>query len=796
MKKLILSWVLFCILLTSSMALEISHNGKALLNIYTLPEESTAKPLTEKEIKSFAKKTYTKLQKTMLAASLYDLTAYIEKICGAKIKIVPANKLSEVTYPAIIIGKLAQQENLKAPGSKTSEGFLFQVTDKAVYILGDSPAGTAFGIYEFLKQLGCSWIMPGTIGEVIPNTRTLKIKAQLSSQVPSFEMRCPQYTSSRKIVSAKENLYYLQWKMRNKLQITRKAHTMQMIGGHTWGLSNGRLCRIKLSIPPEMFVMAHQSDGYFKRQGAQLDISNPKLIDLLEKYIRDIFAKNKWAKDREISINVGPADCIGSSESQAFSRKDPITGFQDKIDLQILLCNQLISRLEKDFPNLYLGFYLYSSHANYSGRYKPHPKVSICIADIPYSRIHGIVEGRSRSRNYYRYILEQLGNLHKEQGNPMQLRSINWNLADNMLPYTKVKIWGEDLPFYHQMGVSGVCTESIKAWSINAPADYIEAQMLWNVKQNWKDILRDYCQKSFGPAAPLMEKYYLDLATRQSNAKYESGSYFALLQIFDRDFVNNNEKLLQKASTAVKNTPLAAERVRIARIPITLLKYFLDFKEAYSSYNFQKAAVIFKKMKECLHKESTRNGMAVSRMAGRYLERFFGNFVKLGKACSTGNNQIIYSFPDKLKVMIDPLDTGESFEYYRADLLDDNYIMVNTFSSTWDAQGLNGMSCGTIWYRIKFFIPKRFCNNKIGLFSGGGDSILKVWNNGRKTGEGVGYLKPFIFDLSKSVKFGQENVLVIKVSRNNRSELGVGGLMLPSFVFAGNNINITAKSKK
>ncbi|MFA6294176.1 MAG: DUF4838 domain-containing protein, partial [Victivallales bacterium] len=454
-----------------------------------------------------------------------------------------------------------------------------------------------------------------------------------------------------------------------------------------------------------------------------------------------------------------------------------------------------LERLEKDFPNLHLGFFLYSNHGDYPVRYKPHPKISICIADISYSRMHGVVEGKSRSRNYYRHILEQWGNLHKTQGNPLQLRGYNWNLADNMLPYTKLKIWGEDLPFYHRLGVTGIWTESIKAWSNSGPSDYLEAQMLWNVNQNWKDILRHYCQKSFAAAAPMMEKYYLDLAERQSNSGYEAGSYFAFPQIYNRTFVRKSEELFKDASAAVKDDAPALERVRIASIPIASLHDFLDFRDAYSSCDFSKAETIFAEMKERLLSELKRNGMSVCRFAtNRYPNLFFGKFLELGKSCSTGDNQIVYAFPDQLKAMIDPLDTGESFGYYSPALVDDDYINVRTFGSTWDAQGLDGMRRGAIWYRVKFSLPEHFRGKKIGLFLGGGDLIFRAWNNGQKVGEGVGYLKPFIFDLSNSVKFGEENVLAIKVARHGHSELGVGGLMLPSFVFAGKKIETSGES--
>ena len=197
--KSILSLIFSCGVFVSAMALELTKDGQALVKIYALPDEAAAKPLSSGDpFDPSAKTTYAEQQKLMLAAALYDLTTYIEKISGAKLSVIPVNSLKDVTYPAIIAGDLAKQANLTAPASKTSEGFTLQVTDKAVFILGASPAGTAFGIYELLKQLGCAWVMPGTAGEIIPNAGTLTIPAQMTTQIPSFEIRCPAILHSKK----------------------------------------------------------------------------------------------------------------------------------------------------------------------------------------------------------------------------------------------------------------------------------------------------------------------------------------------------------------------------------------------------------------------------------------------------------------------------------------------------------------------------------------------------------------------------------------------------------------------
>ena len=48
-----------------------------------------------------------------------------------------------------------------------------KVDANRVQIVGLSPEGTLFGIYELLEQIGVRWFMPGELGTVIPAAKTV-----------------------------------------------------------------------------------------------------------------------------------------------------------------------------------------------------------------------------------------------------------------------------------------------------------------------------------------------------------------------------------------------------------------------------------------------------------------------------------------------------------------------------------------------------------------------------------------------------------------------------------------------
>ena len=66
-----------------------------------------------------------------------------------------------------------------------------------------------------------------------------------------------------------------------------------------------------------------------------------------------------------------------------------------------------------------------------------------------------------------------------------------------MLPYTKLKIWGQDLPYYYNLGVKGVYNEHVKSWAITGASDYLEVKMLWNVNSDWRKVLKKLLSKGF-----------------------------------------------------------------------------------------------------------------------------------------------------------------------------------------------------------------------------------------------------------------------------------------------------------
>lgn len=798
MKKVILGMTCGILATTATINAEtvLVEKGKPMATIY-VEWEINQKPKGSKA-KLPIKEQYISQARQQMEL---DLNYHIKTMSGAELKIVVTDDPSKVIAPGIVLGGLANKMGAKPKTiTETKESFRILSKDGIILIGGESDIGAMYGMYELLGRMGCDWVMPSRLGEVIPKKSTIIIADLDIEESPSFLVRAPWYNGGRRLVTKKEKDEFDIWKMRHKNQPSytnagNELHPLKMIGGHIWGALIKKF-KNEFENDPTMLALVRQSDGTYKRQGPQVETTNPKVIELFEDHIKEMFKENRWAKDKTVCIGVGPADGAGFSESPESAiagsgRIDPLMCDGDITDLQILLCNTLLESLSKEYPNLYLGFYLYNLHHDYPMRYKPHPHIEIVIADISYSRFHSTLEPGIKSRTYYKSILDQWSKLHKKQGNPMMFRGYNFNLAECLLPFTKLKMWGDDIPLYKKMGCFGTYVEWNKNWSNTGSSDYLEVKLNWNSSLKWKDVLHGYCKNAFEKGAPFMEKYYLNLVKHQHAKKIETGSYHGFHLIYNKEFITLSDKLFDNALATVKDQK-AKKMISYYREPLEMLKIYFAYREAFTSYDFQRAKELYDSMLALWDKYYKINSNLVSKSGPKYLKRFQEKFIKQGLKYSTGKYKIVEKIPEKLITMLDPYVKGQELNFQSPLINDTHFIKTSTWNIPWDLQGLGGYFNGAIWYRIPLQIEESLNGKPISLFLGGIDSIARVYLNGKYIGTGKGFSIPMVFDLTDEIKYGKKNLLVLQIQHTSISELGTLGIVYPSFIFTGPRLKTKA----
>lgn len=783
----------------------IAKDGKAVAKIY-VNGPLVAPEMSRGELNKLSSddKTARKMIEVR-GFAIEDLKYHIKKMSGAELEVVETDKPADVKGPAIVFGDLAIAMGAKAK-DKTHTGDALRIIVKGDRILlgGEGDTAASHAMYHLLYTLGCDWLMPGEEGEIIPKMSTVVVKDMDVAKTPDWQVRNPWYSGGRRIVEADEFKAFDQWKRRQAQNHRHgdSGHPDFMWGGHMWASLLAHYKK-EFDADPTMRPLVRQPDGTYERGKAQVEPLHPGVIDLTVKYIDGLFERNQWPNDAHVAISIGPNDGGGYSESPeamaaGAGRIDPMTGDADQMDVLVKYANIVQERLDKKYPNLKVGFYIYSVHGDYPMKVRPNPKFVGHFADILYSRYHSIEDHSSYTRNYYRGILEQYARLHEEQGNPLWFYGYNWNLAENMLPYSKLRIWGEDLPYYHEMGVEGHNNEQDKAWSILGPHNYLMARMSWDMSLDWKEVLKEYCVKAFGEkAAPHMEAYYHHLVDRQHTAGHEAGGPMGSALVFNREWIKGAKQHLAKAAAAAKD-PYHKKMVDYMGQSVFMLEYFHDYRDATFAFDFEKARANYEKMMAHWQKYMDMNPHLVSRYGHRYYDAWmFGPYTTQAKQYSTGDYKIIYKFPDELPTMFDPENMGALMGFYEPELKNEHQMTTRTYTSTWDAQGLGPYRDGGVWYRLNVPIDKSLAGKPVGLFIGSVEDTVHVWCNGEYIGMGRGYIRPFQFDLTDSIKAGEDNLIALQVERRSSlNEMGLGGMLFPSFVFTGPQLEKKAPAQQ
>jgi hypothetical protein len=695
-----------------------------------------------------------------------ELNYHLKKAGGPALEVVRTDDPKAVEGPAIVLGELAVRMGaVPQKASESKEGFRLLTRDGLVLIGGESDPGTLFGAYALLEKLGFDWVMPGDIGEIIP-TGALAVPSLDESQAPDFAQRRLWYRGSSNIVTADDKARMAVWLRRQKGGSYNPVAAQT--SGHYWPTFIKKH-QAEFDRDRSLYALRRNPDGSVSRRGPQLESADPRIAKWMAEDIREAFAKNGWPKDKAVGFPIGPADAGSfsiSPEALAIGsgKVDPATGEADQTDHLVRLGNAVLAKLGPEYPNVHVGFYAYGAHGGYPQRYKPAPRIAVVFAPINYSRYHAMTDPTSRTQPLYKAVFDQWAALHRAQGNPLLYRGYNWNLAENMLPYSKLRIWGEELPYYRDAGVSGLNVEATKAWGVNGPSDWLFMKLTWNASQDWRVLLDDYAAKSFGAGAGPMKRYLLRLTEGQQAAGQEAGSYHAIPLIFDRAFVAAARADIAEATRLAKTREQKA-RISYFAPSVELLDGYLDYYEAANRFDFAGALAAYSALHVTWQKAYALNPDIAAKEGSQYLERFIGPFVRGAAKYSSGDYRIVQRLPDTLETAF-----GEEPKDWRP---------TKTFSSTWDAQRLAGE---TVWYRYRVTGSDR----PLYLFLGGFNDEATVFVNGEKIGSsGKRFSQPAVFDLTPALK-GGENTLTVRIVRNAAlNEIGVGGLFRPSFLFTG-----------
>ncbi len=108
--------------------------------------------------------------KTLIYAK-EELCKYLEQM---------GNKIDE--GKEISLGLYSDFKKIKKDNNAKEDSFVIDIKNGKGFIAGSNERSVLFGVYKYLKELGCDWIRPGKDGEIVPLCNAEKVSVKLSEK--------------------------------------------------------------------------------------------------------------------------------------------------------------------------------------------------------------------------------------------------------------------------------------------------------------------------------------------------------------------------------------------------------------------------------------------------------------------------------------------------------------------------------------------------------------------------------------------------------------------------------------
>jgi hypothetical protein len=610
-----------------------------------------------------------------------------------------------------------------------------------------------------LDRLGVRWYAPGEWGEVVPSHKTLALAEGRTEETPDFQ--------SRHLWADKR------WSLRNRMGGPAMAQ-----GHGFYSLMEGGK---HFEAHPEYYPIVNG-----KVVKTQANVSSEAVADLFATNIATAFRKGptQWAGGNGACI--GPDDGLLQDERPESrllmnGEIDPFLQSPSVTDPFLYLANGIARRLEAEFPNAYLGFYVYSTHNLPPTIQEPHRMIFPIIAPITYTRYGSIGNPNVPTS----MLLEDVIKAWRAKVPRMGSYLYNFNLADTAMPFTRTLYFIKSLKKLHDLGVRYSTVESMQDnWQNSIPAGWIYGRVAWDVDADQGAALEEFYRLFYGPAAEPMKAYNAILEEAYETTGAYAGNLWSMHRIFPAEKVKALHACLAKAVKAAGSAKPYAQRVEIAGFGLTALDCWLGAREALNDGELVEAA----RWNTAYSNNWQRGISAYPGYVGKYSWNYYKNahtkaYADAGRVAAEGD--VILRFPDGWKGKLDKDRTGIRDWWYAPGADVSGWQTLRTHGVSLDEQG-HPYFRGLIWYRQDFDLPKSAAKaGAIRLWLGGVDDTAHVYVNGALVQTVAGrYFTPVDLDITEKLNRTGRNVLVVAVDNAGINELGTGGLMRPALLYA------------
>ena len=515
-----------------------------------------------------------------------ELQHFLKRISGAEFAIKRSAELPEKN--AIVIGtaasipKLPQAVKDFPEGISGNDSLRVKKIGGNLYLTGNVPRGALYAVYTFLKNvLGVRWAFAGKDGEFVPEKADFELPDLNIYEVAKFKYR------GFHVCGSHYNKDMETWMSRNKINIMRS----DPIGKHKWR-KNWNDSRIAKGL--HMMFSTHnvairdkkvfdEHPEYFalaggKRMMDQLCWSNPEVEKIMT---ARLIGYCKDYPNVEI-INLAAADNMNYCRCEKCALK-PVH------EVWFNFYNRLVAGVQKVFPKMKFATIAYQSYKNVPECDLNNTSfVEYCMYDRCYVHRYGQCKMNDKA-------LENIARWQKKDI-PILVYGYEFDIFKPTAQAPFYYMISDQMKKFHSAGIAGAITECspVNERSRKMPKDaipganyhklalYLYAATLWDHNADPDEVIKEYSEAVYGPAAPFMAKYAMLMGKSWDKMKNHY-SYFYNSPVGCSEHLLNN-KLISEIDALFRNSTAALK----ARNSSDSKRVTANFKEEQNIFNVWK----------------------------------------------------------------------------------------------------------------------------------------------------------------------------------------------------------------
>jgi len=477
-----------------------------------------------------------------------EFAEVLKRITGVALPVVPP---AEAEGPRVLIGAAA--ETAFAPeeiANLSYDGYRIRTRDEVIAIAGRTVPGTMNGVCGFLQDhLGARWFMPSELFEVLPQTRTVSVDECDEVAEPSFDCR---------LFSGLDGKHQDAWRRHMRLSV------------RTWEVpfQAGFTHYLYALFPPSKF--AEKAPEVYpiingervrptndRQPGWQPCTSHPRSVEIAVEEIGRFFDHHRNTHSYSVSINDNDTWCE-CDRCTALDVPHEFRGKQCHSDRYYTFVNAVARGIAKTHPDRYIGCFAYWG-------VEPPPKTIEKLEPNVFVNIT-----QDTSQYFDRDYREQDYSFWRQwQAKCEHMGKYDYSGLGALAPRYYPHLLAEDLRHSKRIGLVAMHTEAYPYWSNYGPMIYLQARMMWDVSLDEDELLAEFFEKLYGPAAPEMAAFYEEL--EQTWVSPREGKWFAGIgsaaqqcDIYTLDGLRALERHLRNASRLAPDG-IVSDRVAYVR---------------------------------------------------------------------------------------------------------------------------------------------------------------------------------------------------------------------------------------